>query len=489
MSHRCQEVISLKVIDSHCPGCSILCGLHIIEDGDEIDIDFQKYCPINSGKLCKFGIDLPAIYKNCVETCMVDGELVCKDECISAASRALKSWSSRSKGKNGLVLCLGDATNEELLSLKDFANALGMKCSSGLGHFVGNITNVPLFHDFTGFDIIENSKNIILISLDPYYQYPLVARKLQMAKERGSCISSIGPEGSHLETICENIDLCRPNEVLKRLRELSQHVDRFSLFITQLGIYADPSIVAEINNICSRTSSRVKYLKDYANSEASLAMGFDNYGKSIDEIVSEMESGVITALILVESPLFDTYLDNDRFMKACEKLDTLVVIQSSMPKNLPSNAVLVPLEAFYRRKGTLINVCGRFISMGGDLEGTPDVLRKIMAGLSSAPIGSFLDLTKRSREAYDSWSANNIGYEIVSVPEHKALEGENIHLYVTNPYLLRGMGHQLVKRVGDRLYPEMLKKERYVVKQRVADGVVLSYQRDRRFKGIMGLYE
>lgn len=484
-----QEVICLKIIDSHCPGCSILCGVQIIEDGEEIDIDFKKYCPINSGKLCKFGIDLPKIYGNALKHPLIDGKEVEYEDAISSISKLLSKWYYSSEGKEGIVLCCGDATNEELLAIEDFSSYFGMKCASGLGNILKVVGGAPFIHDIKNFDILEGFDKIVLVNVDPYYQYPLVARKLQKAKERGKRIISIGPEGSHIERLADELILCSPAKVNECFRKyISENSEDFSLYITSMGLYADPSIIAEINNACTNSKSRAFFLKDYANTEASIILGFNRYNHSVEEIIEHIEQGKINAMVLIESPLFDTYLDNSRFRKACEKLKALVVMQSTKPRDLPKNALLLPLPQFYKRRGTLVNVCGRFIELDGSSNGFIDVFNDMRKALRHKERTGFENYNSKAVGIYKKWISNFKAYENVEVPEALYSKEGPVHYYVVNPFLVRGMGHQLPKRVSEGLYQDALEKERYAIRKNVVDGVVLAYQRDEKYKKLLSEY-
>ncbi len=466
-----------------------MCGVHIVEDGEEIDIDFQKYCPINNGKLCKFGIDLPRIYKNCLESPMIDGNLAGREEAIAEAARRLNDWYHDSDGREGLVLCCGDATNEEHLAMKEFASHLGMKRASGLGHVLKAVGNTPFIHDIKNFDIVEGFEQIVLVNIDPYYQYPLVARKLQNAKRRGKKIVSIGPEGTHVEGLADDIMLCRPTDVHDRLKGyVSERSENYTLYIASMGPYSDPTLIAELNNACHGTNSRVFFIKDYANTEASIIMGFNNYESGIEDIIEHIEEGRINALVLVESPLYDTYLDNERFRKACERLKVLVVVQSLMPRDLPANAVLVPMPAFYKRRGTLVNACGRILDLGGYTEGLIGVLNDLNEKMRNGQRMEFGKLSSRAREIYGRWIMEFKDYKKVPVPEHVPADNDTIHYYVVNPFLIRGMDHQLVKRANGELYDRAKERESYVLKKNVAEGVILAYQRDPRYKKMICRY-
>jgi len=479
-------VICLKVIDSHCPGCSILCGVHIIEDDEGIDIEFMKSYTINSGKLCKFGIDLPKFYSSPRQEPYVYGKKVSYDDAIGTVADALKSWENTRGMSEGIILCTGDATCEELLVLDRLAKKADMVCATGLGKIVGMIGGAALLRKSSNFNIIEYAKSIVLVDIDPYYQYPLIARKLQIAKSNGAHIISIGTEKSHINHIVDEVKLIHPSKIQKELESLCESVSSETLFITSLGIYSDLSTIAAINNNCTKQYSRIMYMKDFANTEGSLVLGIDTKNNNIEGIIEGMESGKITALVLVESPLYDSYIDNERFRNACQNLQHLIILQSRAA-SVPNNAIMLPLPLFYERKGTLINVCGRLLSLKGDKEGVVGVNNDILKKLGAKKIG-FETLTQETVDFYNKWKSLIPERSTVEAPKSTVDSGP-CHKYISNPFLVRGLPYTLCKRVGKGLYPKAKKNERYVMLQDIAENVVLSYEKDTRFRKVLDIYE
>jgi hypothetical protein len=246
--------------------------------------------------------------------------------------------------------------------------------------------------------------------------------------------------------------------------------------------------LVEVNNICAKTSSRAMFLKDHANSEATLPLEFDNIRKSVDEIVDDIESGRLTALMLVETPYMDSYLDVDRFRKACESLEHLLIVQSRPIPSPPDNAVVIPLPPFYKRKGTVVNICGRLLEMGGDEEGASRVCRDIIesAGLS-APL-AYESLNEDARMMHEKYYSKGPSYHERAVPK-RSYPSAPFHVYEPNPYLLRAMPYPVAKRASPDTYHQARSSERYVRKDDVAEGVVIAYERDERYTDGISHYD
>jgi len=481
-------VISLKVIDSHCPGCSILCGVHIIEDGDTVDIEFMKHSVINHGKLCRFGVELPSYYAQCLDTCYVNGAEATYDEAVHAAGASFQTWLKERGRSDGVILCTGDATNEELLALKRMGEAFDIRRASGIGHIVSTLGPSSMQKKFGYFEVIEHAKSIVLVDVDPSVRYPLILRKIQIARNKGAEVVSIGADKAHVCHVADTVYAVTPDRVAPTLQEIKDELPSHTLFICGVGPYSDMSAVVEVNNICAATSSRAMFLKDHANSEATLPYEFDNMRKSVDEILDDIESGRLSAVILVETPYMETYLDDKRFRAACELLEHFLIVQSRPLSSPPGNAIVISIPPFYQRKGTVVNICGRLLEMGGDKEGASRACRDI---ITAAGLNVQLDYEGLNEDAirmHERWYSHKPEYRRVLPPE-RTYPPAPFHVYEPNPYLLRAMPYPLAKRASQEVYDTARTKERYVRKDTVASGVVLAYERDKRYTDTISHYE
>jgi len=475
-------VISLKVTNSHCPGCSLLCGVQMIEREGLLDVEFMKDCDINSGKLCRFGIELARYYGELQTSALAGGREVSYEEAVTLAAKALSS----SRGA-GVALCTGDATTEELYALSLFADAAGLATTLGLGHHM-HAVGLEAFHKtVTHPDVLDHAQMIVLVDIDPAYQYPLLARRLMLVREQGTTIVSIGPEKEHLSFYTDARYPCHPSRTVDALRAFVEHAMPHALYVVPCGMYGDAALTAQVNNICAATFSRALFVTDFANVRGGLALGMESLSHGIDGLVASIEAGDVTSLVLVESPLFSSYLDDARFWAACETLDALVVLQSHRCEAYPPNAIVLPLPPFYQRKGTLRNVCNRRLVLSGEAEGAVAVLRDLGAAMGHG-LSPFDAVAKEARSLCDAWYETVATFTPVELPPQAGVEGP-CHRYVPNPYLVRGMPNPRSKRVGLDLYAVAKGKERYVIREDVAEDVVFAYEKDPRYTLPLQPYE
>jgi hypothetical protein len=452
----------------------------MVERDGALDTEFMKYCEINCGKLCKFGIDLPLYYGARLESAMVAGEEASYEDAVAAAAKAL------SDAAGGVALCTGDATNEELLALKALATGAGMQTTLGLGHLVGAVGSEAFRKTVLEPLVLDHAQMIALVDLDPAYQYPLIARRIMEVRAKGTKVESIGPEKAHVSFLADKVYPCHPSRTVEALRAFVEYAMPHALYLASAGIYSDPALVAQVCNVCAATTSRALFLTDFANARGGLALGLEGLDYGLEGLISKMESGEVTSLVLLESPLFDSYLDEKRFFAACEQLDALVVLQSRMSRSYPKNAVVIPVPLFFERKGSLVNVCARQLSLGGESEGAVAVLADI-ASKMGAILPDYDSLANDAAQDLYAWEQAVATFMPLELPEQETIEGP-CHKYVVNPYLVRGLPYPRSKRVGIDLYAEAKEKERYVVKDDVAEDVVFAYEKDSSRKSIIEKY-
>ena len=230
----------------------MLCGVHIVERDGALDTEFMKYCEINNGKLCKFGIDLPVFYAARLESAMVAGEEASYEGAVVAAATALAA------AKGGVALCTGDATNEELLALSALAHGAGMQMSLGLGHIVDAIGAGAFRKTVIDPLVLDHAQMIALVDIDPAYQYPLIARRIMEVRAKGTLVESIGPEKAHLSFLCDKVYPCHPSRTVDALRAFVDNSMPHALYLVSCGIYAESALLAQVSNVCAATTSQYR---------------------------------------------------------------------------------------------------------------------------------------------------------------------------------------------------------------------------------------
>ena len=450
----------MKVIDTICPGCSIQCGAQLIDDG-ALEIEFMKHCPVNQGKLCKFGVMLPAFYSQPLSDAYIDGKAVPAEEALSAAASALKSSSS------GIVVSLGDSTCEELLAGSLLASEVSFSFATGLGATISAVGAPNISLKGCTFDDIEKKRDIIIIDTDPYVQYPLLARRLQNALKAGADVTYVGPGSVNMEYFASKAHVVSLEEIEQTLSSVPAKKDN-------CGLHATLSVVASTIRSAAASGAQVLCLKDFANSEASVRMDIETYGADICSISEAIESGRIRSLVLMESPIFDSCEDGARLKKACESLEALVIIQSGALADAPKGAIVIPADRFYCRKGSLLSVEGKLNTLSGDSEGLVGPIGSILEKMGKEPM-AFAKLTELALGRIDSFSSAPF-MDVERLPAPELVKPYYYH--VSNPFLARGMSQGYAKRCGEETYGAAIEASRFVVKGNVAPGVVLVYDKD-----------
>ncbi|MDY6965076.1 MAG: molybdopterin-dependent oxidoreductase [Halobacteriota archaeon] len=449
------------MIESICPGCSIGCGLYVIKDGDRIDIDFRKRSPVNEGKLCKFGVQLPRFYsKEQAKPMIKEGDNqkeVESETAIEEAAKKLKEVRDGSGADSIAFVAGGLATNEELVSLKGLADALG--CSNiecGLGKFssIGSEAfklGIPL-------EDVNNAKNIVMIFVDLHVQYPLLTRNLLKAKENGAKVLSIGTEENRA---ADRTVLVGPGEQTTKLQSLVRYlkdksgdgdfdgVESFfedSVIIADLNALSDVEIVKAICNINAQTNSRLLFMKPYANLSGAAMLEFTSKEGGIDGLLSEIDEGKIKALYILESDLVGTSLDEEKVIETLSKLDLLIVQNALKGATSDLADLLLPNDLFFGKRGSVINAEGRVLSNRGDGTSGIDVLGKI----AEAAGGKKIDYEAAQAQVLETLGISEIDEDKiplkrdekkveVDMGEAQTMAGEHFLVLKTNPFFWNGM--------------------------------------------------
>jgi hypothetical protein len=333
-----------------CPGCGIGCGLYIRESGNgSVSIDFLKSSPVNLGKLCRFGMKLPHYYSGPASG-KVEGVVSGVEEVVKAAASRLKN-----AGKIAM-LSAGNTTCEEHIAFTRLAETLGTVVHTGIPVYPelpsechSHLEGMPLTE-------IENAEKIVLF-IDPYVQYPLLVRRLLVARRNGAHIMSAGTKELHLAH--ENRDL-----LPEQYAELE--LDSSSVVIADVHPHTDSCHTKRLLNLARETGARIHFMKPFVNSEGANRLSRDKAGMmGISHIMDEIEKGDIKTLFLLDSDPLELMPDTDRTADALNKLDNLIVISS---RNSPVNAiadVVIATEPLYRKSGTFINAEGKLQENSG----------------------------------------------------------------------------------------------------------------------------
>jgi NADH dehydrogenase/NADH:ubiquinone oxidoreductase subunit G len=435
---------------SICPGCSIGCGLYVDEDkgetGTGIKIRHRKRSPVNQGKLCGFGMDLSEYYSRELLKPKVDGKEVVMEEVIDEAKNRLSSFLPDEVA----FLTLAETTNEELLSFKNLADSIGCEnMDFGFGRFIRMGYQLPGFP----LDEIEDADNIILFFVDPFVQYPLLARRILIAKKKGASIKEIAFAENERKIANESesiiIDPSEEIEIEEIADRLRLNDDEGSIIIADLNPNTDPAMFATMQRLSSESESlKLLIMNPFLNSTGAFMLGLHRGDLDLFEII---EKDDLKALYLLETDLITATLDRG-LEDALSKLE-LLIVQNAFETRIADIAnVCIPSEPFFQKRGSIVNIEGRVIENEGFSTNGFDMIKGIRIGGEPGP--SYDEIHK---DVLDRLSIGRIdedeiplkrkreGIENQPKPEiemHFQKKGDYFLVYKTNPFLWHGIRHK-----------------------------------------------
>ena len=361
----------MKTITSICPGCSIGCGCYLVEseEGEEktLKVAHRMVAPTNEGKLCKFGMHLPTYYDKEALHNSVDGTDVEQDKAIQTAKERLKSVKP---DELAFIALPRTVTNEEIVSLLSLASTIGCEnISFGFERFFRGIPEDAFYVVENGlpFTDIEEASKIVLFFVDPFVHYPLIARRILKAKENGAQIIEFSFAKNERGIADESI-VVEPWEVesIKERRELFED----SLIISELTPYTNPYLLSLVFWLQTAISSRLLLLKPFLNATGALLLGKNltkgaGIRKDLFEILDRIDRGEIKGLYLFETDLTGALLGGEEVTKTLSKLDVLIEQNAFRTPVSEIADITLCSEPFYMKKGTIVNIEGRVLELGG----------------------------------------------------------------------------------------------------------------------------
>lgn len=337
-----------NVYSTICPGCNFGCGLYIRENGS-IEVDFRKSSPANAGKLCRFGMSLPRLYKP-VKSIVDSKETTIEDAAKEAAKRI-----SAGKGSTAF-LSFGNTTSEELLAFQKLGESY---LCTGVNFEALPKDTYQTISVAIPYSEIEAAKHIVLF-IDPYEQYPLVLRRLLSAKKKGAKITAVWWKALPIAN-----EMINPTEVSKL------QLTKDSLVIADFHPLSDVEQVKNVLALTKNAGAKVTFLKPFANSTGMYLFSKDAKQKSLAQLIEDINKGSIKTLFCLES---------DPSIIPAETLAKLtnLIVQTGSAISSKAN-IIIAHEPLYKKKGTLINNEGRAQALGGAGNAGLDALG-IMAG-------------------------------------------------------------------------------------------------------------
>ena len=452
-----------NVYSTVCYGCSFGCGVYIRElktnaastgtacGAPILNIDYRKASPVNQGKLCRFGVHLVDNY--CPAASSVKGTAATVDEAVAQAAAVLKGTDASKIA----LLSVGGTTNEEHLAFMKIGEKLGLPVSTGM---TGLFKDIGKLHAYTGrgttYDDVEAAKKIYLF-VDPYVQYPLLVRRLVHAKEKGAEIVSFGLKELPIAT--QNVT-APPETSLYDISEFAPDAD--TVIVSDLTPYTDSKRLAEIVEIAGG-ASKLLFMRPFMNATGAGYLSKHTKQKSLDAIVSKMESGDLKVLVCLDTDLMDICL-NDRIKALFANLECVIAVTSRATTICGAADIVIATEPFYKKKGSVMNAEGRLIQTRAAAGETPLTGFNALSALLEALGGPALDFDSVHAEVVSMLGVTEDEYK-VSVPEKKTppeitkisdkLPAFSVscasqeagsegavsakHLYLTNPFLWNGV--------------------------------------------------
>lgn len=344
-----------NIYSTVCPGCGMGCGVYIREDSrGTLNIDYMKSSPVNHGKLCRFGMKLHNFYSSAYTEEKISQLNI--DNLIENAANRLK------KADKIAMISVGNTTCEEQLAFMKLAQTLNTSVNGGI-QIYNDIIDLKCHSYLESIKLndVESAKKIILF-IDPYLQYPLLVRRLLIAKNQGAHIISVGTKKLHLAD--ENLSLNSDDYT-------NLELDQNCLIITDIHPYSKYDTFKNVLNLSLKTGAKLLLMKPFVNSEGVNLLSVDksNY-LGLEETIKEIDNGNIKNLILLDTDLIELMLDPSHVIKSLKKLDNLIVFSSRESLITKLADIVIPTEPLYKKAGCFINTTADIqYNEGGSING------------------------------------------------------------------------------------------------------------------------
>lgn len=337
--------VILKVTHSICPQCSVGCGINLITKENKVVGTYPyKRHPVNEGKTCRKGKDCLNLVntEKRLKNPLINNNGSFKnsswEEALELIASKIKSYSPQEIG----IIGSGNSTNEDMESLKKFADALDIE---HVGYYAGNFPEFDI--ETATLEDLENSKFILIIG-DVIKENPLIGRRIIMAKENGAeIISADSPDKTftglnsdeyiRIKAISEFLDNIDP-EVLNKLNESS------TIIFNKLNHKEE---FEKILNIAKGSKSKILPVMEQCN-----ARGVMKILPTLDkEEVAELIENVKLLYVVEDNPA--SYVE-----ESLNNLDFLITQDSSVNETTLLSDVVLPASCWVEKTGTFINTTG-----------------------------------------------------------------------------------------------------------------------------------
>jgi len=326
---------------SLCTRCSLGCSITVSARYREIiRIEARFNEDINGHFICnrgRYGFAF-ANHPDRPRQALINGMPASIEEAIRSAADRLAAV-ARSFGTDAIA-CVSScrASVETHMSLKFLADAMGLQqpgcfidraLQENVTAAVGRLTPELA----VSLRSVEKADALLVIGVDPIQESPMLALAMRQAQRAGARIVVLDSRPVTLPCEFDHLQL-PPDEITSVLQNsdepikgLFQHSQK-PVIVCGSNVVTAPIIhaAADLANVLSTESRHPGMFFVLSGANAySAALSFPD-GLSFEEILSQIESGKIKALMLAESDFLPEFPDHERVENAVKQLDLLVIL-------------------------------------------------------------------------------------------------------------------------------------------------------------------
>ena len=360
----------MEVVHVVCPSCSVGCGINLVKIQNQVVGTYPyKRHPINEGKICEKG-------KECYRDITNENRIILPSININAKMKhsnweealdlVVSKLNSYKKNEIG-ILTSGELTNEELNTVKKFADNLGI---IQIGFFNWNIPTIEV--ETATMEDVENSKFIIIIG-DVLKDNPLIGRRILRAHNNGAILVAVDKSENtftglnsdrYLKTesitdFLEKID----DEIMSNLNESSM------IIFNKLDKKQDFNSIKEISQ---KTKSKILPVQQECNSSGAMNILHSLDEKGMEELINNVK--LLYVIGSNPAPYFEDSL---------KKMDFLITQNTHINETVLLSDVVLPSSMWAEKNGTYINTTGvpqeisTVVSSPENVLGNDIIIRKI----------------------------------------------------------------------------------------------------------------
>lgn len=332
----------MKIVHSICPRCSVGCGINLININNKLVGTYPyKRHPINEGKNCNKG-------RNCIE--IVSDENRIKnpsinkknskwEETLDLAASKIKSYSPNEIG----IIGSGNSTNEDLETLKNFADALGV---TNIGFHAENFPKIAV--KTATFDDVQNS-NLILILGDVIKESPLLGRRIILASDNNAEVISVDTSNETFTGLnsdryiqIENIEEF-PNKIDQELIVKLTKSESMIIF----NKVDSKKQFEEIVRIAKDTNSKILPVLNHCNTRGAMKFLPSLNKEEITELIGKVK------LLYVIGGNPAAYAE-----ESFKNLEFIITQNSSINETVLLSNIVLPTTCWAEKNGTFTNTSG-----------------------------------------------------------------------------------------------------------------------------------